>query len=123
MIGALDQFRTARTGQEVALGMIGMAHTDVAVRIDYCFVGEDSVGDHELADVEVQIVHGLFIQRGIDIDQMRHQLLPYPFLRRLSNARRSGKRACFPPNTAVVPDNPPSPHLPLFEELALLPMF
>jgi hypothetical protein len=36
--------------------------------------------------------------------------------------RRSGKRARFPPNTAVVPGNPPSPHLPLFEELSLVPM-
>ena len=33
--------------------MVGMAKTDVAVRIDDAFVGEDAVGDHELAYVEV----------------------------------------------------------------------
>ena len=52
-VAALDQFRTARTRQDVALGMAGMANTDMAVSIDDSFVGEDAVGDHELADVEV----------------------------------------------------------------------
>ena len=48
-----------------------MAHTDVAVGIDHAFVGEDTVGDHKLAYVEVQVIHGLLLQRGVDIDRCR----------------------------------------------------
>ena len=72
-VGALDQLRTARPRQQVALGMVGMAHTDVAIGIYHAFVGEDAVGDHELADVEVQVAHSVFIQRGVARDQMRRR--------------------------------------------------
>jgi hypothetical protein len=51
---------------------MGMARTDVAVGIYGFFVGEDAGGNHELPDGEVEIVRGMIIQRGVDIDQMRH---------------------------------------------------
>jgi hypothetical protein len=51
---------------------MGMASTDVAVGIYGFFVGEDAEGNHELPDVEVEIVRGMIIQREVDIDQMRH---------------------------------------------------
>ena len=41
-----------------------MVHTDVAVCIDHSFVGKDAVGDYKLAYVEIQVVHGSFLQRG-----------------------------------------------------------
>src|SRR5438876_914097 len=56
-VGALDQFRTARPRQQVVLGIGGMAHADVAIGIDDAFVGQDAVGDDDLADVEVQVAH------------------------------------------------------------------
>jgi hypothetical protein len=51
---------------------MGMARPDVAVGIYDFFVGEDAGGHHELPDVEVEIVRGMIIQRGVNIDQMRH---------------------------------------------------
>ena len=102
-VGALDQLRTARTRQEVALGMAGMAKTDVAVCIYYAFVGEDSVGDHELADVEVQIVHGLSIQRGVDIGQMRRRCASGALSVHPHHASRRSARADLPPARPTFP--------------------
>src|SRR5262249_7405213 len=89
-IVALDQLRTARPCQQIVLGMLGMAHTDVAVGIYHAFVGEDAVGDHELANVEVQVAHSLFIQRGVDIVQRRRVFLPYSVLSDVSSASHAG---------------------------------
>src|SRR5262249_9358113 len=44
--------------------MARMAHTDVAIGIDHAFVGEDTVGDHQLANMEVQVVHSVVLQYG-----------------------------------------------------------
>jgi hypothetical protein len=63
--------RRARSwGRSHAMGMAG---TDVAVGIYGFFVGEDAKANLELPDVEVEIVRGMIIQRGADIDQMRHR--------------------------------------------------
>ena len=45
--------------------MVRMAHTDVAVGIHHAFIGEDAVGNHKLAYVKVQVVHGVCLQRGV----------------------------------------------------------
>src|SRR5215831_13928434 len=48
-----------------------MAHADVAIGIDHAFVGEDAVGDDNLADVELQVVHGMVLQRELYIGPLR----------------------------------------------------
>jgi hypothetical protein len=53
----------------------------------------------------------------------RSQTRPFAWLRAgHAVARGSDTPPCFPLKTTVVPDNPPSAHLPIFEELSLLPM-
>jgi hypothetical protein len=37
-----------------------MAYADVAVGIDYIFVGENAVGDHEVAQQVFELAHGGF---------------------------------------------------------------
>src|SRR5262249_5803126 len=44
---------------EEALGIVGMAHADVAVGIDHVLLGEDAVGDDEVLDEVVEIGHEL----------------------------------------------------------------
>jgi hypothetical protein len=68
--GRMVVSRRARSwGRSHAMGMAG---TDMAVGIYAFFVGEGAEGNHELPDVEVEIVRGMIIQRGVAIDQMRH---------------------------------------------------
>jgi hypothetical protein len=47
---------------------------------------QDAVGDHRLADMEVQVVHGSFIQKGVDIVRYaageRVALAPYIYIMR-----------------------------------------
>ena len=42
------QLRRARTRQEIAVGVIGMAHADVAEGVDDAFVGDNAVGERKL---------------------------------------------------------------------------
>ena len=48
-----------RARQQVAAGMVGMAEAHVTVGVDDVLVGEDAVGNHELARDPVEIAHGL----------------------------------------------------------------
>ena len=53
----LDQFRRTRARQEEALRIVGVAHTDMAVGVDHVFMGEDAVGDNEIAQEIVELAH------------------------------------------------------------------
>ena len=44
----LDQLRPARARQQVAAGVIRMAHADVAEGIEHALVGQHAVGEREL---------------------------------------------------------------------------
>src|SRR5262249_49928389 len=49
-VRALDEGRRERAGEEETLGVVRMAHADVAVRIDDVLPREDAVGNDELGD-------------------------------------------------------------------------
>ena len=65
---ALDQFRRQRARHEEALRIVGMAHADMAVGIDHVFVGENAIGDDEVAQQIVELAHG-GCSRLWDLDQ------------------------------------------------------
>ena len=57
-IVAFDQFRRQRARHEEALRVVGMAHADMAVGVDYVFIGENAVGDDKIAHQVFELAHG-----------------------------------------------------------------
>ena len=57
----LDHLGAARTRQQEEVGIVRMAHADMAERVDDALVGEDPVGGDEFADDLVEIGHGRFL--------------------------------------------------------------
>ena len=55
---SLDQLGTERARQQVAGGVVRVANAHVAIRIDDVFVGEDAVGDDEIAERWAEVDHG-----------------------------------------------------------------
>ena len=53
----LDQFRRTRPRQEEAFRIVGVPHADVAVGVDHVLIGEDAVGDDEIAQKIVELAH------------------------------------------------------------------
>jgi hypothetical protein len=54
---SIDQFRRQRARHEETLRIVGMAHADMAVGIDHVFVGENAIGDDEVAQEIVKLAH------------------------------------------------------------------
>src|SRR5262245_48878586 len=50
-VARLDELRSERAREEVALRVFGMAHADVAVRIDHVLIGENPVRYDEIVEV------------------------------------------------------------------------
>src|SRR4051812_12750642 len=57
-IARLDQFGGKRTRQKEMVWIVGIAQTDMAVRIDDVLPRENTVGDDEVFDQRVKIGHG-----------------------------------------------------------------
>ena len=61
-IARLDQLRRARARQEVPVWIFGMAHADMAERVEHAFMRDHAVGNRELvADVGKRHGHGTFL--------------------------------------------------------------
>jgi hypothetical protein len=41
------------------LRIVGMTHADMAIGIDHVFVGEDAIGNDEVAENIVELAHGV----------------------------------------------------------------
>src|SRR6516165_5137227 len=52
-----DQLRRERSGDQEAVGIVGMGNADVAVGVDDLFPSEDPVSDHEVFDQRIEIAH------------------------------------------------------------------
>ena len=48
-VGTLDQFRAARTGKKIPVRIIRMANADMAIGIDYVFIGEYPVRNDQVS--------------------------------------------------------------------------
>src|SRR5262249_1215539 len=57
--GALDQLGCDRASQQVATGIVRMAVAHVTVGVDDVHIGQNAVGDHELAHDPIEVTHSL----------------------------------------------------------------
>ena len=55
----LDQLWRQRARHKEMLRIIGMAHADMAIGVDHVFVGEDAIGNDEVAEDIVELAHGV----------------------------------------------------------------
>ena len=56
-----DQLGAARTRQEEAVGLFGMAHAHMAKSVHDALACENTVGEHQFIDQRVEVSHGSFL--------------------------------------------------------------
>ncbi len=59
------EFGSQRTGHEEGVRVLRITDTDVTVGIANVFIGEDSIGDHEVINQALLFVHGLRSPAGL----------------------------------------------------------
>ena len=77
-VGAGDEFRAERARQQIVVGLLRVADADVAVGVDHVLLRQDPIGDHQIADRALQLVHA--------------SVLPGPMRFGTPQARRCGRR-------------------------------